>query len=94
MPVAHREAGFRFVMDTSDHLPVHIHVFHGEEEAVFYLGLTMWATDDEGNDVLVVLEAPSLRENKSLRPANRRRALAIVGRQQQKLIEAWQEIHS
>ena len=72
---------------------MHIHAFHGEEEAVFTLGSTMWATDDEGNDILTVLEAPSLRENKSLKPANRRRAVAILGQQQQKLIEAWQEIH-
>ena len=93
MPVAHREAGFRFVIYTNDHLPMHIHAFHGEEEAVFYLGSTLWTTDEQGSDVLVVLEAPSLRENKSLKPANRRRALAILGREQQKLIEAWQEIH-
>lgn len=93
MPVAYREAGFRFSFYSNDHMPMHVHARNGDEEAVFNLGLLAQVEDEAGEFVLVVLEAPSLRENKKMKPANRRRALAIVTREQQRLIEAWDEFY-
>lgn len=94
MPSAHRESGFRFIFYSNDHLPMHVHAHHGDELALFNLGSTGWVEDEAGEMVLVVLEAPSLKVNKGMKPANRRRALAIVTEQQQKLIEAWTEFYA
>lgn len=34
MPTVLRERGFRFVINTDDHFPAHVHVFNGGNEAV------------------------------------------------------------
>lgn len=34
MPTVLRERGFRFVINTDDHPPAHVHVKHGQEEMV------------------------------------------------------------
>lgn len=34
MPTVLRERGFRFVINTDDHPPAHVHVLHGRDEMV------------------------------------------------------------
>ena len=34
MPTLLRERGFRFVINTDDHPPAHVHVLHGRDEMV------------------------------------------------------------
>ena len=80
MPTVLRKAGFAVMIYTYDHLPMHVHVFHGGDEALFYLG------NDE--------EAPSLRENRGMKQATIRRALHVVAKNQIYLIEKWREIHA
>lgn len=67
MPTFHRELGFRFSIFTNDHLPMHVHAVHSDEVAIFLLGNIEWRKDEEGNDVLAVLEPPSLRDAKTMK---------------------------
>ena len=89
MPTAHFEQGFAFRFYSNDHLPMHIHAVHGDEVCVFLLGDVEEREDEDGRLFLAVLEAPSTRENKGMKLANVRRALAIIEANQSKLIAAW-----
>jgi hypothetical protein len=72
------ENGFSFSFYSNDHLPMHVHAKKGGEECVFLLG------EVEG-------EAPSIRENKGMSPANVRIALGIVQARRDKMVAKWQE---
>jgi hypothetical protein len=78
MPKAHEESGFTFSFYSNDHLPMHVHAKKAGTECVFLLG-------EEEN------EAPSIRENKGMSPANVRQALSIVEANREKMIAKWQE---
>lgn len=63
---------------TSDHEPLHVHVFK-QGEIIINLG-------DAETPV-------SVRENKSMSTQNERQALIIVGKYQESLLEKWREIY-
>ncbi|HEX8463681.1 MAG TPA: DUF4160 domain-containing protein [Abditibacterium sp.] len=91
MPKAHEENGFIFRFYSDDHLPMHIHAQKAGEECVFLLGRIVEISNEAGETVQIVMEAPSIRENKGMNRADVRRALAIVEAQQAKLITRWQQ---
>ena len=91
MPTIHQESGFTFRFYSNDHLPMHVHAIHGGKECVFLLGEVDTEVNAVGETILVILEAPSIRENKSLKPTQVRRALEIVEAHQQKMILAWHD---
>lgn len=63
----------------NDHEPMHVHVFKAEGEVVINLG-------DEDT-------APVVRENIGMRAKDERRALEIVGENQEFLMAEWRRIH-
>ena len=79
MPTVLRTSGFQVRIYTDDHVPMHVHIIKADEEAVIYLGSEN--------------EAPNIRENRSMKPVNLRRALRLVAENQAHLIEKWREIH-
>ncbi len=64
---------------TDDHIPSHVHVFHGGEEIVINLGSET--------------QRPVVRENIGMSRQHERQALRIVAEHQQLLLEKWREIH-
>lgn len=64
---------------TSDHEPMHTHVWKAGKEVVINLG-------DEN-------VAPFVRENNGMSNKNRRKALRIAGEYQNFLIAEWRKIH-
>ena len=79
MPTLLRKNGFQVIIWTNDHEPMHVHVFKAEGEIVVNLG----------NDKAEV----SIRENYGMRNADLRRALSLVSRNHNLLLEKWREIH-
>lgn len=93
MGTVHRDGAFKVRIPTTDHLPMHVHVWCSGELAVFLLGEIAVEQDDDGNDVVKVVESPSLRENRNMKKPNVRRALRIICDNQMKLIEDWKHLH-
>jgi hypothetical protein len=91
MPTAHRENGFDFRFYSNDHVPMHAHAVHGGKVCVFFLGAIEERVDEDDNTYIAVLEAPGIRENRGMKPANVRRALQIVTANQTKLIHVWEQ---
>jgi len=48
MPTIFREKGFRFVINTDDHSPAHVHVFYGGNEMVIEIEATVQIRDNWG----------------------------------------------
>lgn len=78
MVTVHKEAGFRFVICTNDHVPAHVHV-DGEGSAKINLA---------GPD-----GAPELVEAWNMKRGDIRKAMQIVAEQQEKMLERWRAIH-
>ena len=78
MPTIINEDGFRVVIYMDDHLPPHVHVFKGKEEAKIDLG-----SEDK---------APSLIET-WMNKKNTKKAMKIVMYNQSWLLKSWREIH-
>ena len=64
---------------SNDHLPRHVHVFKGDGECVINL------VGEGGN--------PELREFYGMKRKEVAKAIRIVANNQEKLIEAWNQIH-
>ncbi len=64
---------------SNDHLPRHVHVFKGDGECVINL------VGEGGN--------PELREFYAMKRKEVAKAIRIVADNQEKLIEAWNQIH-
>ncbi len=79
MPTVLRKNGFQVIIWTNDHEPIHVHVFKAEGELVINLG----------NDKVEV----SIRENYGMRNTDLRRALSLISRNHDLLLEKWREIH-
>ena len=79
MPTVLRKNGFQVIIWTNDHEPMHVHVFKAEGELVI----------DLGNDKAEV----SIRENYGMRNTDLRRALSLISRNHDLLLEKWREIH-
>jgi hypothetical protein len=79
MPSVLTEAGFRVMIFVNDHLPMHVHVFKGGGQVVINLG---------GERA-----APRVRENRRMDRRDERRALQIVGANQEFLIAEWRRIN-
>jgi len=91
MPTAHQENGFDFRFYSNDHLPMHVHAIHGGTVCVFFLGTIEERVDEDGTHYIAVLEAPSIRDNRGMKPADVRRALQIIVEHQTKLIRSWEQ---
>ncbi|KQT31287.1 hypothetical protein ASG29_15090 [Sphingomonas sp. Leaf412] len=79
MVVVHRAHGCRFIVYLDDHLPAHVHVVQGRDEAKIAIGL---ATED-----------PSVIWNRGLTAATLRRVMREMKAQQATLRAKWTEIH-
>ena len=79
MPTIHRERGFRFLVWPNDHPPPHVHAHYGDEKAVIDIGT---------GEV-----PPSIRDPRTMRPPNLRRALDIVRRHQDLMLRGWEKYH-
>jgi hypothetical protein len=77
MPTVLREAGFEFVVYPNDHLPAHVHVFHGDDAAVI--------------DVSGL--GPELRAVFGMKKQEVRRALRIATDNLSALQNGWTQIH-
>lgn len=78
MPTLLNQNGFRVMIYTDDHEPMHVHVFK-QGEIIVNLG-------DENTPV-------SIRKNYGMSRPDARRALILVGANQEFLQERWREIH-
>ena len=74
-----KEDGFSIRIWSNDHLPRHVHVFKGDGECVINL---------QGTDSL-----PELREFYGMKRKEVAKAIQLVYKHQEKLIEAWIKIH-
>ena len=79
MPTVLRKNGFQVIIWTNDHEPMHVHVFKAEGELVINLG--------NGKAEI------SIRENYGMRNTDLRRALSLISRNHDLLLEKWREIH-
>ncbi|MDQ3753481.1 MAG: DUF4160 domain-containing protein [Acidobacteriota bacterium] len=79
MPTVLRLNVFDVRVYTHDHPPAHVHVWKAGAEVIINLG-------DE-------LHPPSVRENKRMSGKDERRALEIVGQEQEFLLDEWRRIH-
>ena len=67
MPVVFEQDGFRFFFYSNDHRPVHVHVRHGDGEAVFDVEAGVLLRESQGMKVSTLTKAQRLaRENRSL----------------------------
>lgn len=82
MPTVLRADGFRVVINTNDHEPMHVHVYHGH-------GTTEGVTIFIGHPT----ERPIVHEVKGMSDPDIARALAVVQRHQGWLITNWRLIH-
>lgn len=73
-----REGGLRVVIFTNDHVPAHVHVFGDGHAKINVLGKS---------------EEPELVWAEQMSRSEVRRAMALVTREQQQLIERWRDIH-
>lgn len=79
MPTVLRKDGFDVMIHTDDHEPAHVHVRKAGE--LLKMGL--------GGEA----EAPSIRENVSMKRQEARRAVRLVEDNQAMLLEKWRDIH-
>lgn len=73
-----RADGFRFVIWPGDHVPPHVHVFHGGREIVINLG--------EPNQL------PYVRDNFGMQRNDENRALLISAVNKESFLARWEEI--
>jgi hypothetical protein len=62
MPTIFRKDGFRFFFYSNDHEPVHVHVTHGDGEAVFNVGDTVELRESVAMKVRELGRAQTLAE--------------------------------
>lgn len=79
MPTVLRKDGFEVMTYTDDHAPPHVHVWKAGELLQMNLG---------GED-----DAPSIRENVSMKRQEARKGVRLVEDNQVLLLEKWREIH-
>lgn len=78
MPTVLRKNGFRVMIYTKDHEPMHVHIFK-QGEIIANLG----------NEETPV----SVRENNAMSKKDERAALILVAENQEFLLEKWREIY-
>jgi hypothetical protein len=67
MPRIFEKDGFRFFFYSNEHLPIHVHVRHGDGEAVFVVEKDVELRESQGLNVRDLGKAQSLaEENKDL----------------------------
>lgn len=81
MPTIHRERGLRFVINTEDHRPPHVHVLKAGGAVRVELG------DDD--------TAPSVMQSRGrgLNHKDARRAIEIVEREQEEFLNHWRRYY-
>ena len=79
MPTVFKQAGFQVRIHSDDHPPAHVHVWKAGDEIVIDLG---------ADNV-----PPSIRENKTMRRSDARRAVLLVEDNQEVLLEEWRAMH-
>lgn len=79
MPTVLRKDGFRFVINTDDHEPAHVHVYKGGKVVLINLG-------GEG-------EKPYVRKVRRMRRSDVKKALIITIEYQLYLLDRWEDIH-
>ena len=79
VPTVFRQAGYRIMIYGDDHPPMHVHVFKAGGEVIINLG-------DEHTP-------PAVRKNTAVKRTDERRALEIVGDNQDRLIQEWRRKH-
>lgn len=86
MPRIFSESGFEFYIYTDDHPPAHTHVIRGTKkhkgkrtQVIIFLG-------DEDTK-------PTIRQSKRMKAHDQIKALSIVCRRQDELLEAWRKYH-
>jgi len=75
VPTILTREGFSIMIYNDDHLPMQVHVFKAEGEAIINLG--------------DATTPPWVRGNINMKGRTERRALEIVGENQDKLIQEW-----
>ncbi len=78
MVTVHREGGFRFIIFTDDHEPAHVHIF-GDGMAKVNL------QSETG--------APGLVFADGMEAGDIRKAMRIVARERDGLLQRWRDIH-
>ena len=78
MVTVHRERGFRVVIYSDDHEPAHVHVYGDGTAKIALAGA-------EG--------MPKLLSASGMKEGDIRKAVRIVAKQQDHLLECWSEIH-
>lgn len=72
-----RQDGFRFVIYPNDHRPAHVHAYKAEGVAV----------------IEIEAETVSVREAHDMKPADVKRAVRIVKRNQERYLAEWEWRH-
>lgn len=83
MGTAHLQNGYRFVINTNDHNPPHVHVVKNDGVLVVYLN------GEDGREAGVLW----VRESHNLKAQEERRALEMVRENHALLLAKWGEIH-
>jgi hypothetical protein len=65
MPTIFKKDGFRFFFYSNDHEPIHVHVMHGDGEAVFNVGETVELRESVAMKVRDLARAQALAEENS-----------------------------
>jgi hypothetical protein len=79
MPTVLRRNGFRFVINTDDREPAHVHVYKGGKVVLINLG---------GGGV-----KPYVRKVRRTRKSDVKKALIIASEYQRYLLDQWEAIH-
>lgn len=79
MPTVLNRNGFRFVINTDDHEPAHVHVYKAGKVVLINLG---------GEDV-----RPYVRKVRRMRKSDVKKALVIASDHQRFLLDQWEAIH-
>ena len=62
MPKVFEKDGYKFFFYSNDHLPIHVHVIHGNGEAVFTIGDDVILRESAGLKVKELSKAENLAE--------------------------------